>query len=171
MGTPTFLDLLLPQLEFPFFTVAIDKQGTGTWDFGHLDNTKYVGQLSTVPVDDNCNTGGSWSVSGVTAQFPEGNMPQINCAGFGEHKCDFGSFDGPCLTSRIYRYRIRPYNARLRDYGTLLSRCPGRRCFNRTIHIPLQCNTTRPCHYNWWKQGCSAWRCDHLPPVRCGSEQ
>ncbi len=86
MGTPTFLDLLLPQLESPLFTLAIDKWGTGTWDFGHINATKYVGPLRSVPVDDSCNIGGCWKVAGISAQFPEGTMPQSNCGMFGKSR-------------------------------------------------------------------------------------
>lgn len=58
MGTPTFLDLLLPQLESPLFTIAVDIWGTGTWDFGNINATKYVGAVQTVAVDVSCGIGG-----------------------------------------------------------------------------------------------------------------
>ena len=83
MGTPTFLDLLLPQLESPLFTIAIDKWGTGTWDFGHINVTKYLGALQSVAVDDSCDIGGSWVVANISAQFLEGTIAQANCGMFG----------------------------------------------------------------------------------------
>lgn len=84
MGTPTFLDLITPQLESPIFTLAIDKWGTGTWDFGHINATKYVGALQTALVDWSCDIGGSWVVASISAQFPEGTMFQANCGMFGK---------------------------------------------------------------------------------------
>lgn len=84
MGMPAFLDLIMPQLEAPLFTVAIDKWGTGTWDFGHINDTKYTGSLNSVPVDDSCNIGGCWKVGDIKAQFPEGPIPQGGCAMFGK---------------------------------------------------------------------------------------
>ena len=84
MRTPTFLELLIPQLQAPLFTIALDEWGTGTWDFGHVDASKYAGSLRTVPVDDGCATGGSWKVSGIGALFPEGRMePGNSCGMFG----------------------------------------------------------------------------------------
>lgn len=85
MGTPTFLELLMPQLQAPLFTIALDEWGTGTWDFGHVDASKYRGALRTVPVDTGCDTGGSWKVSGISALFPEGRMAPANpCGMFGK---------------------------------------------------------------------------------------
>ena len=84
MGTPDYLKLLLPNLGSSLFAIAIDKWGTGTWDFGHINATKYVGPLSSVPVDESCNIGGSWRVANISAQFPEGTMPQASCGMFGE---------------------------------------------------------------------------------------
>ena len=84
MGTPSFLDLFMPKLESRIFTIAIDKWGTGTWDFGYINATKYTGSLRSVPVDDSCNTGGSWKVSNIGAEFPEGTVPQAHCGMFGE---------------------------------------------------------------------------------------
>lgn len=84
MSTPAFLDLLIPTLQAPLFTIAIDKWGTGIWDFGHIDASKYTGTLRTAPVDDNCNIGGSWKVSSVSAQFANGTMfPESGCGMFG----------------------------------------------------------------------------------------
>lgn len=92
MGTATFLDLLLPKMEAPLFTIAIDKWGTGTWDFGHVNASKYAGELRAVPVDDSCYTGGSWKVSGISVQFPEGTMtPADGCGLFGELYLYFSS--------------------------------------------------------------------------------
>ena len=84
MGTSTFLDLIVPKLDLPLFTLAIDKWGTGIWDFGRIDATKYTGTLSSVPVDDSCDTGGSWRVGDIKAEFTEGPIQQPGCGIFGE---------------------------------------------------------------------------------------
>ncbi len=84
MGTPSFLDLLLPQLGSPLFTIAVDKWGTGTWDFGHINATKYIGAIQSVAVDDSCAIGGSWVVANISAQFLEGTIVQANCGMFGK---------------------------------------------------------------------------------------
>ena len=84
MSTPSFLDLLLPHLESPLFTIAVDKWGTSTWDFGHINATKYVGVVQSVAVDDRCAIGGSWVVANISAQFPEGTIAQANCGMFGK---------------------------------------------------------------------------------------
>ena len=84
MGTPAFLDLILPKLAMPLFTLAIDKWGTGAWDFGHINATKYTSTLFSAPVYDSCQVGGCWKVADIQANFPEGPMGLVNCAFFGE---------------------------------------------------------------------------------------
>ena len=84
MGKPSFLDLLMPNMQSPMFTIAVDKWGTGTWDFGHINSTKYIGSLQSVPVDEICGSGGSWKVNNIAAQFPDGPIPQPMCGFFGE---------------------------------------------------------------------------------------
>ena len=83
MGMPTFLDLLMPNLQAPMFTIALDKWDTGTWDFGHIDESKYIGSLQTIAIDDSCNSGGSWKVGNMFAQFPDQSIPQM-CGFFGK---------------------------------------------------------------------------------------
>ena len=83
MGMPAYLDLIMPELESPLFTIAVDKWGTGAWDFGHINATKFVGPLSSIPVDDSCDVGGCWKVANISAQFPEGTIAQANCGMFG----------------------------------------------------------------------------------------
>lgn len=100
MGTSTFLDLLLPQLGSSFFAIAIDKWGTGTWDFGHINATKYVGPLRSISVDDSCDTGGSWKATNISARFPEGTIPQTNCGMFGE-SFPISNFSGKLNISTI----------------------------------------------------------------------
>ena len=84
MNTPSFLDLFLPHLGSPLFTIAVDKWGTGTWDFGHINATKYVGAVQFAAVDDSCDIGGSWVVANIGAQFLEGTIVQANCGMFGK---------------------------------------------------------------------------------------
>ncbi|KAG7004610.1 hypothetical protein G7Y79_00024g055600 [Physcia stellaris] len=101
MGTPTFLELLTPQLQAPLFTIALDEWGTGTWDFGHVDASKYRGSLRTVPVDDGCNVGGSWKVSGISVMFPEGKMAPANPCGMFDTGWDLINLD-PSLVAHYY---------------------------------------------------------------------
>ncbi len=84
MGTPNFLDLIQPELKSHLFTIAIDKWGTGTWDFGKIDASKYTGPLHSVPVDDSCNTGGCWKAAHVKAQFGNRTVLPSGCAVFGK---------------------------------------------------------------------------------------
>lgn len=81
---PNFIDLIMPQLPAPLFTIAIDKWGTGVWDFGHIDSSKYSGTLTTVPNADDCNVGGSWRMADIKAKFPEGDVQQSMCVMLGK---------------------------------------------------------------------------------------
>ncbi|KAL8689586.1 MAG: hypothetical protein Q9218_004775 [Villophora microphyllina] len=69
-------------MESPLFTIAIDEWGTGIWDFGFVNASRYTGPLSSVPVDDSCNMGGCWKIANVSAQFSEGIMSQVSCGMF-----------------------------------------------------------------------------------------
>lgn len=84
MGTPSFLDLIQPKLKSHLFTIAIDKWGTGTWEFGKIDTTKYIGTLHSVPVDDSCNAGGCWKAADVKAQFGKSTVLPSGCTVFGK---------------------------------------------------------------------------------------
>ena len=68
-------------LAAPLFTVGIDGDGTGSWDFGHIDSTKYTGTLMIVPVDEQCAPS-VWTLGAFNAVFPEGLM-NANCAVLG----------------------------------------------------------------------------------------
>jgi len=84
MGTPNFLDLIQPELKSHLFTIVIDKWGTGSWDFGRIDASKYTGTLHSVPVDDNCNAGGCWKAADVKAQFGNSTVLPSGCVVFGK---------------------------------------------------------------------------------------
>lgn len=85
MQQPSFLDLLMPTLEKQIFTITIDGFGTGVWDFGHVNESRYKGELTTVPVEWGCrNMGGSWIMAGISAVFPEQQIQEIGCVLLGE---------------------------------------------------------------------------------------
>ena len=46
----TFFDTIMPQLKMPVFSVDLRQNATGSYTFGAIDNTKFTGQLNTVPV-------------------------------------------------------------------------------------------------------------------------
>lgn len=71
----TFFDTIMPQLAMPLFSVDLKNDSTGTYQFGGIDNTKFTGQLATVPVQP----GGFWQVASPT--FTVGNTVVQNQGG------------------------------------------------------------------------------------------
>jgi hypothetical protein len=63
----TFFETIMPQLAMPVFSVDLKNDSTGTYQFGGIDNTKFTGQLTAVPVQP----GGFWQVASRT--FTVGN--------------------------------------------------------------------------------------------------
>jgi hypothetical protein len=61
----TFFDTVMPQLAMPVFSVDLRNDNTGTYTFGAIDNSKYTGQLTNVPVD---SSGGFWQVASPSVQ-------------------------------------------------------------------------------------------------------
>ncbi|OAX82480.1 hypothetical protein ACJ72_03163 [Emergomyces africanus] len=47
---PTFWECIRGKLDRPLFAVALGLYRTGTIDFGFIDHSKYVGQITSVPV-------------------------------------------------------------------------------------------------------------------------
>jgi hypothetical protein len=58
----TFFDTIMSQLAMPVFSVNLKNDSTGTYQFGGIDNTKFTGELNTVPVQP----GGFWQVASPT---------------------------------------------------------------------------------------------------------
>jgi len=58
----TFFDTIKSQLAMPVFSVNLKNDSTGTYQFGGIDNTKFTGELTTVPLQP----GGFWQVASPT---------------------------------------------------------------------------------------------------------
>ena len=56
----TFFENVMSSLEQPLFTADLDKDGSGTYEFGVIDTAKYTGNLTFVSID---TSSGFW-------QFP-----------------------------------------------------------------------------------------------------
>lgn len=59
----TFFENIMATLEQPLFTVDLDLDGSGTYEFGVIDPTKFMGELTFVPID---TTSGFWMCSSPT---------------------------------------------------------------------------------------------------------
>src|ERR1700712_1754240 len=53
----TFFDNVMNDLAAPLFTVDLESDGTGTYEFGNIDTTQFSDPLAWVPVD---STNGFW---------------------------------------------------------------------------------------------------------------
>ncbi|KAF2473979.1 acid protease [Lindgomyces ingoldianus] len=47
----TFFDNVMPNLDQPVFTADLAADGSGTYEFGRIDNTKFTGQMAWIPVN------------------------------------------------------------------------------------------------------------------------
>jgi len=72
----TFFDNVMPQLQMPVFTVDLTNDSTGTYEFGRIDQAKFSGQLTTVPVN---TANGFWQVDSPT--FAVGGVVMPNAGG------------------------------------------------------------------------------------------
>jgi hypothetical protein len=70
----TFFDNVMGDLDEPVFTADLDPDGTGTYEFGTIDQTKFVGEMAWIPV--NASSGfwqfesASFAVDGQVQQNP-----------------------------------------------------------------------------------------------------
>jgi hypothetical protein len=46
----TFFDNVMTKLDMPVFTADLDPDGTGVYEFGKIDSTKFEGQMAWIPV-------------------------------------------------------------------------------------------------------------------------
>ncbi|KAF1846656.1 acid protease [Cucurbitaria berberidis CBS 394.84] len=46
----TFFDNVMNDLDMPVFTADLDPDGTGVYEFGKIDTTKFVGEMTWIPV-------------------------------------------------------------------------------------------------------------------------
>ncbi|RVX74198.1 hypothetical protein B0A52_02030 [Exophiala mesophila] len=72
----TFFDNIMADLTLPVFTAQLISGQVGSYEFGNIDTTAFVGNLSTVPVD---SSRGFWEVpsrsaivGGQTVEIPSG---------------------------------------------------------------------------------------------------
>lgn len=56
----TFIDTVKDDLDSPLFAVTLKHNAPGAYDFGHIDHSKYTGELKYINVD---NSEGFWMVS------------------------------------------------------------------------------------------------------------
>lgn len=61
-----FMEYITSDLAEPIFAVDFWKDGSGTIEFGRVDETAYKGQLTSFTVD---NSTGTWVVDGVSFDF------------------------------------------------------------------------------------------------------
>ena len=67
-GARTILENLTPSLAKPLFSAHLPRHVAGTFDFGDVDDSKYVGDMAFVPVNSSL---GSWQVMATA-------MPSVN---------------------------------------------------------------------------------------------
>jgi hypothetical protein len=66
----TFFDNAMPSLAEPLFTADLRPNATGAYEFGRVDNTKFTGQMTWVPVN---TTQGFWQFT--SQSFAVGTGP------------------------------------------------------------------------------------------------
>ncbi|KAF1985062.1 aspergillopepsin A precursor [Aulographum hederae CBS 113979] len=72
----TFFDNIMPQLQMPVFTVDLTNDTSGTYEFGRIDQSKFQGQLTTVPVNAQS---GFWQID--SPNFSVGGVKMANTGG------------------------------------------------------------------------------------------
>ncbi|KAF2708871.1 acid protease [Pleomassaria siparia CBS 279.74] len=72
----TFFDNVMPNLDLPVFTADLDPDGTGVYEFGKIDQTKFVGQMAWIPVNA---SSGFWQFD--STKFAVGGVEMTNKAG------------------------------------------------------------------------------------------
>ncbi|KAF2188137.1 acid protease [Zopfia rhizophila CBS 207.26] len=69
----TFFDNVMNDLDMPVFTADLDPDGTGTYEFGKIDNTKFTGEMAWIPVNA---SSGFWQFD--SAKFSVNGQEQQN---------------------------------------------------------------------------------------------
>jgi Eukaryotic aspartyl protease len=69
----TFFDTIMPSLATPVFSVDLRNDSTGTYTFGAIDNTRFTGTLTSVPIN---STSGFWQVA--SNSFQVGTQTIVN---------------------------------------------------------------------------------------------
>lgn len=71
----TFLENIKTDLPAPVFTVDLKKGKPGSCDFGFVDESKYIGKITYVPVD---SSGGSWAFGVKGYAIGTGSLSSIS---------------------------------------------------------------------------------------------
>ncbi|KAF2799012.1 acid protease [Melanomma pulvis-pyrius CBS 109.77] len=72
----TFFDNVMPNLDLPVFTADLDPDGTGVYEFGKIDSSKFVGDMAWIPVNA---SSGFWQFD--SAKFAVDGVEMKNAAG------------------------------------------------------------------------------------------
>ena len=72
----TFFDNVMADLDLPVFTADLDPDGTGVYEFGKIDQTKFTGEMAWIPVNA---SSGFWQFD--SASFAIDGVKQTNRAG------------------------------------------------------------------------------------------
>lgn len=59
----TFFETIMPQLAAPLFSVDLTNDTQGTYEFGRIDQSRFTGQLTNVPVQ---SQSGFWQVDSTS---------------------------------------------------------------------------------------------------------
>jgi hypothetical protein len=84
----TFFDTVMPQLAMPVFSVDLKSDATGTYEFGAIDNTRFDGQLTTIPVNSQT---GFWQVDSPSVMI--GTQKVTNQGGSPAIAGKFGQYE------------------------------------------------------------------------------
>ncbi|KAF2265713.1 acid protease [Lojkania enalia] len=71
----TFFDNVMNDLDLPVFTADLDPDGTGVYEFGKIDTTKFTGEMAWIPVN---SSSGFWQFD--SASFAIDGQVQDNPA-------------------------------------------------------------------------------------------
>ncbi|KAF2873345.1 aspartic peptidase domain-containing protein [Massariosphaeria phaeospora] len=71
----TFFDNVMNDLDLPVFTADLDPDGTGVYEFGKIDASKFQGEMAWIPVNA---SSGFWQID--SAKFSVGNETFTNRA-------------------------------------------------------------------------------------------
>lgn len=69
----TFFENVMPSLDKPVFTADLDPDGTGVYEFGRIDTTKFSGQMTWIPINSST---GFWQFP--STKFAVGNQTFSN---------------------------------------------------------------------------------------------
>lgn len=118
----TFIDTVKDNLDSPVFAVSLKHNAPGSYDFGHIDKSKYTGSLKYIDVD---SSEGYWMFT--TSGFSVGNgqvqsTPIRGIAGK-VHLYRCTPYHGRCINLK-FRHRNNPFDAPQRRCRSILQADP-----------------------------------------------